>query len=132
MLTIFSYETFSFTIFSYERSINVALEKHPMHNGIRTNEAYWLDFESLRRMTKCQSPNTHLQWTKRWSTDSSSFTHLGHPLANLKFLLLSISYAGTFPLVATQGQKASFNGSLRPPYCVAGEIKGNQDSSMFH
>ena len=61
---------------------------------------------------KCQSPKTHLQWIKRWSTDSSFWRHIGHLLANLKFLRLSISSVGTFPLIAAQAEKQALIGFL--------------------
>ena len=44
--------------------------------------------------------------------DPPSWRHIGHVLANLKFLLLSISYMRTFPLIAAQAQKQALVGAL--------------------
>jgi len=61
---------------------------------------------------KCQSPEIHLQWIKRWSNDPSSSIHIVHLQAKLKLLILSISFVGTFPLVASQAKKRALAGAL--------------------
>ena len=54
---------------------------------------------------KCHNMETHWQWIKWWSMDSSSPKHIEHLLATLKFLLSSISSIGIFPLVAAEVRK---------------------------
>ena len=46
------------------------------------------------------------QWTKGWPIDSSTSKHIENLLANLKFLLFSISSIEIFPLVAAQAKKS--------------------------
>jgi len=61
---------------------------------------------------KAQREETHLQWTNRWSTDSSSWKHITHLLAKLTFLLLSIVSVGTLPWDAAHTRKHAFVGAF--------------------